>query len=488
MKPAVRSGFFFDLKFLTNKMYQLKIRKKRLLADTVTPVGLYLKIRDKYAKSFLLESSDYHGAENSFSYICCDPIATFKLENEQIAMQFPDGTSKVDALGDQRAAMPHLRHFISQFKVDSEEAKYIQSGLFGYMAYDAVQYFEDIELSNKKGDSAEIPQIQYHVFRYIIALDHFKNECYLIECYLDKPNDDGFEDLLRILSQRNIPSFGFKKSTETTSNFNDDEFLERVKKGIKHCDLGDVFQVVFSRQFSTGFKGDEFQVYRALRSINPSPYLFYFDYGSYKIFGSSPEAQIVVKDREAVIYPIAGTFKRTGDDAADAALANQLLEDPKENSEHIMLVDLARNDLSKSSDDVKVETYKEIQYYSHVIHLVSKVTGQLRSDADPLEIVASTFPAGTLSGAPKYRAMQLIDEQENIARGFYGGAIGFMDFNGNFNHAIMIRTFMSKANKLYFQAGAGIVSKSDPQSEVQEVYNKLAALESAMEMAETIND
>ncbi|RED97456.1 anthranilate synthase component I family protein [Marinoscillum furvescens] len=469
-------------------MYQLKIRKKRLLADTVTPVGLYLKIRDKYAKSFLLESSDYHGAENSFSYICCDPIATFRLEDEQVTMKFPDGTSQERALGEERTAMPHLRHFISQFDLEGEDAKYIQSGLFGYMAYDAVQYFEDIILKNAKGDSAQIPQIQYHVFRYIIALDHFKNECYLIECYLDSPNEAGFNDLLNVLSQRNIPSFGFQKSTETTSNFDDNEFLQRVKKGIKHCDLGDVFQVVFSRQFSTGFKGDEFQVYRALRSINPSPYLFYFDYGSYKIFGSSPEAQIVVKDREAVIYPIAGTFKRTGDDAADAALANELLEDPKENSEHIMLVDLARNDLSKSSDDVKVETYKEIQYYSHVIHLVSKVTGQLRDEADPLEIVASTFPAGTLSGAPKYRAMELIDEQENIARGFYGGAIGFMDFKGNFNHAIMIRTFMSRANKLYFQAGAGIVSKSVPESEVQEVYNKLAALESAMEMAETIND
>jgi len=470
------------------KKYQLKIRQKNLLADMVTPVGLYLKIRDKYAKSFLLESSDYHGSENSFSYICCDPIASFKVENDQVEMSFPDGIVEHASASEKREVLPFLGDFLGRFDIPSQDDKFIRTGLFGYMSYDAVQYFEDISLSNPKTPSSEIPQIHYSVFRYIIALDHFKNECYLMECYLDEPQDSGFEDLLNVISQKNIPSYSFEKSSETNSNFDDNTFLERVNKGIKHCDLGDVFQVVFSRQFSTHFKGDEFQVYRALRSINPSPYLFYFDYGGYKIFGSSPEAQIVVNKEEAVIYPIAGTFKRTGDDAADAELAKKLLEDPKENSEHIMLVDLARNDLSKSSDEVKVETYKEVQYYSHVIHLVSKVTGKLRKDTDPLDIVASTFPAGTLSGAPKYRAMELIDENENIARGFYGGAIGFMDFNGNFNHAIMIRTFLSRGNQLYFQAGAGIVSKSDPQSEVQEVYNKLAALESAMKMAETINN
>jgi len=469
-------------------MYKLQLREKKLLADMVTPVGLYLKIRDKYAKSFLLESSDYHGAENSFSYICCDPIASFKLDQGEVTKTFPGHQTEQVNIGEGGDALAQLRSFLDQFEIPATHGKHIQTGLFGYMSYDAVQYFEEIQFNNPKPASAEIPEIQYSLFRFIVAFDHFKNECYIIENYVDEADDIGFEELQNVFLQRNIPSFSFQKSDDTHSNFDDNEFLERVKQGIKHCDLGDVFQVVFSRQFNTGFKGDEFQVYRALRSINPSPYLFYFDYGGYKIFGSSPEAQIVVKNDEAVIYPIAGTFKRTGDDAADAELAKKLLNDPKENSEHIMLVDLARNDLSRSSDDVKVETYKEIQYYSHVIHLVSKVSGKLRDGVDPLEIVASTFPAGTLSGAPKFRAMQLINENENIARGFYGGAIGYMDFSGNFNHAIMIRTFLSRANKLYFQAGAGIVSKSDPQSEVQEVYNKLAALESAMKMAETIND
>lgn len=461
---------------------------KKLLADTVTPVGLYLKIRDRFAQSFLLESSDYHGAENSFSYVCCQPMAGFRLQDEVVHTFLPDGTSAKEALTEPAALLPAFRQFLNQFHRPSTSDKFIQTGLFGYMSYDAVQYFEDIQFTGKRTLSSEIPPVCYHLFRFVIALDHFKNECYLIETFLDEPDEVRFSELLTLISQQSIPSFSFRKTGEVTSNFDDASFLEIVKSGIHHCDIGDVFQVVFSRQFSTAFKGDEFQVYRALRSINPSPYLFYFDYGGYKIFGSSPEAQIVVKDRTATIYPIAGTFRRTGDDAADAELAKKLLEDPKENAEHIMLVDLARNDLSKSSDQVTVETYKEIQYYSHVIHLVSKVTGKLRPEADPLDIVASTFPAGTLSGAPKYRAMQLIDEHEKMARGYYGGAIGFMDFQGNFNHAIMIRTFLSRANQLFFQAGAGIVAKSDPQSEVQEVYNKLAALKSAMDMAEKLSE
>lgn len=470
------------------KKYKLKIRQKNLLADMVTPVGLYLKLRDQYAKSFLLESSDYHGHENSFSYICCDPIASFQLNQGKINLSYPDLSTEELQVENHGDALKHLRFFMNRFQHPETHDKYIQTGLFGYMSYDAVQYFEEIEFDNPKNPSSEIPEIQYSLFRFVIVFDHFKNECYIIETFDEHPQDEAFEKLQNVFLERNIPSFSFEKAADTNSNFTDDEFLKRVKQGIVHCNLGDVFQVVFSRQFNTKFKGDEFQVYRALRSINPSPYLFYFDYGGYKIFGSSPEAQIVVDEKQAVIYPIAGTFRRTGDDAADAELAKKLLADPKENSEHIMLVDLARNDLSRSSDDVKVETYKEIQYYSHVIHLVSKVTGQLREGVDPLEIVGSTFPAGTLSGAPKYRAMELINENENIARGFYGGAIGFMDFTGNFNHAIMIRTFLSRANKLYFQAGAGIVSKSDPESEVQEVYNKLAALESAMKKAEEIGN
>ena len=452
------------------------------MADTVTPVSIYLRLRDRFANSVLLESSDYHGSENSFSFICCDPIAEFTSDGEQVVIQHPAG-KEVTAIKDPSELKGLLTTFISSFEVEENEFKFITNGLFGYLSYEAIQHFEDLMLNTNKDNDFDIPRIRYQVYRYVIALDHFKNELYVFENFPEGEEAKGLDDLVSLIMSKNVPSYDFHANGSATSNFSDEEYVEVVKKGIEHCNLGDVFQIVLSRRFRRHFNGDEFQVYRALRSINPSPYLFYFDYGSYKIFGSSPEAQIVVKGDQATIYPIAGTFKRTGDDQADAELARKLYDDPKENSEHVMLVDLARNDLSKSCDEVKVDTYKEIQYYSHVIHLVSKVTGKLSRGNHPFDIVASTFPAGTLSGAPKHMAMQLIDQLETIQRGYYGGAIGFMGFNGDFNHAIMIRSFLSKDNTLLYHAGAGIVAKSDPQNELQEVYNKLAALETALEMA-----
>ena len=465
-------------------MKEIKLRShhKKLLADTVTPVSIYLRLRDRFANSVLLESSDYHGSENSFSFICCDPIAEFTSDGEQVVIQHPAG-KEVTAIKDPSELKGLLTTFISSFEVEENEFKFITNGLFGYLSYEAIQHFEDLMLNTNKDNDFDIPRIRYQVYRYVIALDHFKNELYVFENFPEGEEAKGLDDLVSLIMSKNVPSYDFHANGSATSNFSDEEYVEVVKKGIEHCNLGDVFQIVLSRRFRRHFNGDEFQVYRALRSINPSPYLFYFDYGSYKIFGSSPEAQIVVKGDQATIYPIAGTFKRTGDDQADAELARKLYDDPKENSEHVMLVDLARNDLSKSCDEVKVDTYKEIQYYSHVIHLVSKVTGKLSRGNHPFDIVASTFPAGTLSGAPKHMAMQLIDQLETIQRGYYGGAIGFMGFNGDFNHAIMIRSFLSKDNTLFYHAGAGIVAKSDPQNELQEVYNKLAALETALEMA-----
>ncbi len=459
---------------------QIKTRKTKLLADIMTPVSVYFKLRDRFANTFLLESSDYHGSENSFSYICCSPLAFFKASGNEVITQLPDSpceTAKLEDLKNQ------LSIFANSFAYNEVNDSYIKSGLFGYINYNAVEHFEDIKLNS---GSEEIPVAQYHLFQFIIALDHFKNECHLIESYIDESNDTLFEEVLSLIQQRNLAGYPFKTTGQKTSSKTDDEYLEMVQKGIHHCHIGDVFQVVLSRSFEIPFQGDEFQVYRALRSINPSPYLFFFDYGNYRLFGSSPEAQIVIKNQVATIHPIAGTFKRTGDDKADAQLASELLNDPKENSEHVMLVDLARNDLSRSCDMVGVETYKEIQYYSHVIHMVSKVSGEMNENTSFLDIVAETFPAGTLSGAPKIRAMQLIDKYEGESRGFYGGAIGFIDFQSNFNHAIMIRSFLSKSNKLKFRAGAGIVAKSKPKKELQEVYNKLGALEHAIKEAEKL--
>lgn len=465
------------------KTFILNTNYKQILADTITPVSVYLKIRDQFPNSLLLESSDYHGNDNSFSYICCNPIASIKIENETIYKTYPDGSIETISI-DVNTDIPQvIQEFSHQFKSEKSDFKFINNGLFGYISYDAVRYFEKVTIA-KKENSNTIPDVYYAVYQNIIAINHFKNEAYIFCHSLDGRNN--ISEMEQLLQSRNIASYKFSKEGEGFSNLTDDEFKHNVALAKKHCYRGDVFQLVLSRRFTQGFKGDEFNVYRALRSINPSPYLFFFDYGDFKIFGSSPEAQIIVKNRKAEIHPIAGTFKRTGDDEKDAILAKELSIDKKENSEHVMLVDLARNDLSRNGHNVNVEKYREVQFFSHVIHLVSKVTGHLHENATTMQVVADTFPAGTLSGAPKHRAMQLIEDYEKTNRNFYGGAIGFMDFEGNFNHAIMIRTFLSKNHQLHYQAGAGIVADSNEENEMQEVYNKLRALNTALDLAETI--
>ena len=463
------------------QQFQIHTQHKQILADTITPVSIYLKIRDKFPNSILLESSDYHTADNSFSYICCNPIASIKIENNVIISSFPDGNSEKIDISAKVNVPKVIEDFASRFKPEKNNFKFINTGLFGYINYDSVQYFEKISIQ-KRADDLAIPDLYYAVYQNIIAINHFKNEAYIFCHSIDNTNN--IKEIEQLLEIKTFASYSFSKEGKSVSNLTDDEFKLNVSLAKKHCHRGDVFQLVLSRRFSQAFKGDEFNVYRALRNINPSPYLFYFDYGNFKIFGSSPEAQLVISNKHAEIHPIAGTFKRTGNDEQDAELAKKLSEDKKENSEHVMLVDLARNDLSRNCTNVKVEKYKEVQFFSHVIHLVSKVTGKLNGSA--MNLVANTFPAGTLSGAPKHKAMQLIEEIENTNRTFYGGAIGFMDFQGNFNHAIMIRTFLSKNHQLHYQAGAGIVESSSEENEMQEVYNKLGALNKALELAETI--
>ncbi len=464
-------------------MYTLRTKSKKLLADTLTPVNSYLKLRDVFACSLLLESSDYHGHENSLSFICCEPIASFEVKGDRVSLRYPDGKEESQTLNKKRDAVDHLDRFRASFQVKDPHAKYINCGLFGYMAYDAVRYFEDIDLP--VGESG-IPDILYKLYRYVIVVDHFSNELTLFENFAGEavPEKNGLEKLEQIIFSNRFSTYKFSTTEAEGSNFTDEEFVKIVDKGKEHCFRGDVFQIVLSRRFTSGFKGDEFNVYRALRSINPSPYLFYYDYGNFKIFGSSPEAQLQVRNGKAHIFPIAGTFRRSGNDQEDAEIASRLAADEKENAEHVMLVDLARNDMSRNAEDVNVEVFKEIQYYSHVIHLVSKVTGKVKKDSSVVRIAADTFPAGTLSGAPKHMAMTLINKYETVNRSFYGGAIGFLGFDGSFNHAIMIRTFLSHDNKLIYQAGAGIVSKSDSRSELQEVNNKLTALRQAVLMAE----
>ena len=472
---------FFMPKNYTMKNYPLYTRYKSILADTITPVSVYLKIRDKFPNSILLESSDYHASDNSFSYICCNPIATITLENNVLTQSFPDGESSVITVNADTDIVRELETFVTRFKPEPNQFKFINNGLFGYIGYDAVRYFDKIDIRKKNGDLA-IPDLFYAVYQNIIAINHFKNEAYIFCHSID--NADNTAEIEQLIQTKTFASFRFFKDGHSQSNLTDADFKAMVTLAKKHCHRGDVFQLVLSRRFTQTFKGDEFNVYRALRNINPSTYLFYFDYGNFKIFGSSPEAQLIVKNNRAEIHPIAGTFKRTGNDERDAELAKKLAEDPKENSEHVMLVDLARNDLSRNCEKVTLEKYKEVQFFSHVIHLVSKVSGHLKDTTIPL--IANTFPAGTLSGAPKYKALQLIEQIERTNRTFYGGAIGFMDFEGNFNHAIMIRTFLSKNHQLHYQAGAGIVESSSEENETQEVYNKLNALNKALELAETL--
>ncbi len=366
------------------------------------------------------------------------------------------------------------------------DKRYVSNGMFGYFTWKAIPYFEDITFKAQTPPDDAIPEMQYHIYRYIIAVDHFRNQVTLFENTFQGEEASGLDRIAYLIQNKNFPEYKFNTQGEESSNLKDEEFIAIVEKLKTHILRGDVFQIVPSRSYKQGFSGDEFNVYRCLRSINPSPYLFYFDYGSFKLFGSSPEAQITIKNNTANIFPIAGTFKRTGNDEEDAILAKQLEEDPKESAEHVMLVDLARNDLSRHCKNVEVKSFKEVQYYSHLIHLVSKVSGTLQKDATAIKVVADTFPAGTLSGAPKYRALELLDDYEGLARNFYGGAIGYMGFNEEFNHAIMIRTFMSKNNNLHYRAGAGIVADSVPVNELNEVNNKIAALRKAMEMANDI--
>ena len=466
---------------ISMKKSQFTTVAKKRMADTVSPVSLYLKLRDLYPNTLLLESSDYHSKEDSFSFLCIDPLLTLSVKSFYAYWEMCDQILERRDL--RRESLSKLfDKYTSSIVVNGAEDVSKYNGFYGYMTYETVQYFEQIALLNKK-NPAEIPDLQYSFYRFIIAINHFNDEMTILE-NIPQGSISRLSEMEDVIDKPCFKKPSFQSVGEEVSNCSDEDFIDYVKKGKAHCRRGDVFQIVLSRQFRQRFKGDVFNVYRALRSINPSPYLYYFDYGSFQLMGSSPEAQIRVQEGKAIINPIAGTFRRTGDKGKDILLGKKLLEDPKENSEHVMLVDLARNDLSKHTDNVKVSVFKEVQYFSHVIHLVSTVEGEVSKH--PMEIVGDTFPAGTLSGAPKYKAMQLLNKYENQNRGLYGGAIGFVGLKGRVNLAIAIRSFVSKNNTLYSQAGAGIVVDSEESKELQEVNNKLAALKKAISVAQKI--
>jgi anthranilate synthase component 1 len=457
----------------------VKTLTQTIPADLETPVAIYLKIRDLYPQSALLESSDYHTNHGSVSLIGIDPIGKFEVGGEKITKQYPDGTVEVIDIKGEVDVVAELNRYVSDYSIDSCEG----NGMLGFTAYDAVRYFESVEIQPREDEMSDIPDMLYILYRYIIRVNHFKNEMTIIENLTDG-EESQTENLIGLLHNHNVAQYPFKAHEDIESTITDEQYCKMVERGVKHALRGDVFQIVLSRRFSQGFSGDEFNVYRALRCINPSPYLFYFDFGSFKVFGSSPETHLRIEDKHAYIDPIAGTFKRTGDDARDHKLAQELLKDEKENAEHIMLVDLARNDLSRCGGHVEIDFLKQIQFYSHVIHMVSRVKASLPNGTDRFRLFADTFPAGTLSGAPKVRAMQLIDEIEPHSRVVYGGCIGYIGFDGSLNQAITIRSFLSHGNRLYSQAGAGIVARSVPEKELQETNNKLGALTKAIKYAE----
>jgi anthranilate synthase component 1 len=463
---------------------------QKLLADVYTPVGIYLRLRDRFRDTILLESTDHHAMENSYSFICINAIGGIEIRSPQtMECKLPGQKTETTRFKDKAdipAAIAGFMNRLQAKKSNEKEAAFAQ-GLYGYTSYDAVSFFESTpgDLPIAKLQSG-IPFIRYRLYQYVIAINHFKDELFICENHFEGIGSE-VKELESLIRGKDVPVYPFHVAGDEEKNMSDEEYMAMVRKGIQHCHRGDVFQVVLSRRFSQRFTGDEFNVYRALRSINPSPYLFYFDYGDYKLMGSSPEAQLVVRNGKAIVHPIAGTFRRTGDDATDKLETDRLLKDKKENAEHVMLVDLARNDLSRVCDDVQVSHYRQVQYYSHVIHLVSEVTGRCPAGMEPFTLLAKTFPAGTLSGAPKIKAMQLIAEYEPTARGYYGGCIGYVGFDGSFNQAIMIRTFLSHSNTLFYQAGAGVVAASDPATELKEVENKLGALKKALIAAQTLN-
>ena len=458
--------------------FKFNTASRTVLGDLFTPVGVYLRLRDLYPQSALMECSDYHDATHSRSFIGIDPLASVAVAHGEAIVKYPDGTTKTHEVTEDFSPSDAIHALIDNINIQGENKELF--GLFGYTSFNSVRYLEPIDVKDETQEKNDAPDILYILFRTVIAFDHHSNR--LTAATLG--SEETLDEVLRMMNRSNVQTYDFHPDGEASSTLTDEEHKANIRRGITHCKRGDVFQIVLSRRFIQKYHGDDFKLYRALRSINPSPYLFYFDFGGFRIFGSSPETHCRIEGRRAYIDPIAGTTRRTGDAEADRKGAEFLRNDPKENAEHVMLVDLARNDLSRNCHDVKVDFYKDLQYYSHVIHLVSRVSGTLNDGADPVKAFMDTFPAGTLSGAPKVRAMQLISAYEPHNRGAYGGCIGVIGLDGSLNQAITIRTFVARGGELWFQAGGGIVARSNEEYELQEVNNKLGALRRAISLAE----
>lgn len=451
------------------------------VADTETPITLYLKLLDQ-GPSCLLESVEGGQYLGRYSFIALDPIVTFRSAGGDGALVFPDGRAE-NVSG---PPLKTLREIMQSFRVPERENNLrFWGGAVGFTAYDAVRSLE--KLPGTPVDELQMPDCIYFFPSTVVIFDHVRHTVTL-SVNLPLDGEDPCVVYKRAVSklkqirdklQRSIPYTGeFTLQGAIKEDLSDDEFVQRVQRAQEYIRAGDIIQVVLSRRYALNFDGDDFAIYRRLRSVNPSPYMYYFNLGDIKVIGSSPEMLVRVENETVTTCPIAGTRPRALDPEEDRRLAGELLDDEKERAEHLMLVDLGRNDLGRVSvpGTVKVPRFMEVDYYSHVMHIVSRVEGILAPDKDALDALAACFPAGTVSGAPKVRAMEIIDELEPNRRGIYAGAVGYLGFNGNMDTAIAIRTMVIKGNTIYIQAGAGIVADSQPQRECEEIASKARAM------------
>ena len=451
----------------------------KTLSDTNTPVELYLKLRDKFQNAFLLESSDHTTIENSYSYLCLQPLASFVVNRETTFIKYPDGSATSLATSG-NSVSSSLQNFIASFKTEETDLRFITNGIFGYTSYDAIPLFHNVAF---KAGNADLPLMQYHLFRFLIVFNHFNNELYLLE-HIQEGETSGMEPIKDIIAHRAVTQYPFACEDNEVSSFTDGAFLETIQKGIDHCDSGLLSGVNLSRKFTKKFTGDEFNVYRALRSVNPSGYLFYFDYGSFKIFGSSPEAQLVIKDGTAVVKPIAATMStiRNQNDAnpdTQAALTSQY-------DAHVAIVMRLKDALDKHSIKTTILKLMAPEHRSHATNLLSEISAVLVADYNLMEVFASVFPSGMISGIPKMAALEFIEENEPINRGFYGGAVGIIGFDQSYNHAVFNRSFVSADNQLAFQAGCFISSEASAADKLQEVNDKLVVLQTSIALAQTL--
>ena len=461
---------------------------KELFADIETPVTTYLKLKEQ-SFSFLLESAEGGERWGRYSFIGLNPLITITYQCPQMVIKTVNQQQIYSGVTD---PLPFLRETISQFSLaDVPGLPRFQGGLVGYFAYDVIRCWERIPAKAKKDTS--IPEAMFILPQELIIFDHVSHKIKVVNfVYIEKKenSEDLYKKAIKQIEARlkelSTP-LNYKTSPLSLdivkSNFTKKEFMEAVKKTKDYILNGDAIQVVLSQRLETEFKGDVFNIYRALRSLNPSPYMFYLNFEDLKLIGASPEILVRLENDLISLRPIAGTRPRGHTEEQDKALEKELLADPKERAEHIMLVDLGRNDVGRVArpGTVKVTELMVVERYSHVMHIVSNIIGKLKQNEDAFSVLKATFPAGTVSGAPKVRAMEIIDELEPTQRGPYAGAVGYFSFSRNMDFCITIRTVIVWKNKLYIQVGAGIVADSIPEREYQETMNKAQAMLKAIE-------